>query len=341
MKAALPALRAAGALLLAATLAQAQSNPAARHVELSPPDCAGAENIIAEAAGAPANLTFMRVQHIGDPDSEALRGEVSRRVTWNVANVTGLSVPADAQRGYRDESGASAFQLGCSDAGFFINSFTFSHDSPLSGEGPSATIGRDLDPPPAAFRDAQSTLILEARVAVPYVYSPGLTPGLGVAQVSFLYYLRDVTSGTVFAHVIALFDNRPPGVGGAGVEFLGNDGVTAFASSPLLPVDASGARVQFVDVSPYSATMRFEQTWGEKLLFRAELPHAKFKAMLERIKREAIPAMSAEPKDYRVIFFGAGGEIMAGTGPDHNVMLGASVSGLALSMVAGRTRFRH
>jgi hypothetical protein len=96
-----------------------------------------------------------------------------------------------------------------------------------------------------------------------------------------------------------------------------------------------------VEVSPLSATARFGETWSEKRFFRAQLPYAKFKAMLERIKRDAIPAMSAEPMDYRVLFFGGGGEISAGTGPDNNVQLGASISDLALYRVTARGRFRH
>ncbi len=63
--------------------------------------------------------------------------------------------------------------------------------------------------------------------------------------------------------------------------------------------------------------------------------------MLERLKRDALPSISTEPRDFRVLFFGAGGEIMVGTGNAHNVMLGASLSDLALSIIPGRPRYRH
>ncbi len=326
--------------LLACCAAHAQQNPAARYATLSAPDCVAAANIIAEAAQEPVDVTHMRVQHIGDPDSAELAGEIANFMTWDVGALTGLRVPYWEQLGYRNEEGASAFQLHCNAAGFFINSNTFAHASPLFGEGPSANVGRVLDPAPPAFTDNQSTLLIEARVAVPTARAQQPPVSEGVAQVSFLYYMRDATSGIVFAHVIGLFDNRAPGVNGSAQEGLGNDGITAFASSPLRELDASGAPVQFVAVSPQSASMRFEP-WQEPALFRAEIPYAKFKAMLERLKRDALPSISTEPRDFRVLFFGAGGEIMVGTGNAHNVMLGANLSDLALSIIPGRPRFRH
>ena len=85
---------------------------------LSAPDCVDARNIIAELAKAPANTTFVRVQHVGDPRTPELAGEIARVVTWNVGAMSGLAVaPADfprAQRGWRDAGPpdpASAYQL--------------------------------------------------------------------------------------------------------------------------------------------------------------------------------------------------------------------------------------
>jgi hypothetical protein len=329
-------VRAAIRALLAAAVACAAparatvDNPAARFVTLSAPDCAGPENIIAEAAGAPANATYLRVQHIGDLGTEELEREVANVVTWDVGALTGFHAPASAQRGYRDvglPEGASAFQLMCGTSGFLINTWQFSHTVPLFGEGPSASIARDLVPPPAAFRDAGSTLLIEARVSVPWIGTTSPS-ARAVGQVSLFYYARDVTSGTLIAHVIELFDSRAAGEG-TGYEGLGNDGVVAFASSPLATLDASGAPVQFVRVSPGSASMRFVQPWSESTLFRAELPYANFRAMLTRMKNEGSPALSVDPADYRIVLFGVLGEVSVGTGPD-NVSMGASASDLKL-----------
>ena len=308
---------------------------------ISAPDCAGPENIIAETAPDPRNVTFMRVQHIGDPGTAELQDEVANPVTWDVGTLTGLSTTTSAQRGYRDAPppiASSAFQLQCGRAGFLIDSFQFSHAQPLFGEGPSAGVNRAIDDE-IAFDGPKSALVIEGRIAVPTAYSPNRAPDLGVTAVSFYYYVRDTKSGTIVAHVIGLFDNRPAGVGGAGTEFLGNDGITAFAGSPLLSVDGNGDAVRFVDTSPYSATMRFETTWNDPVFFRAEVSYERFKALLAALQPQA-PAMSLDPLDYRVIFFGVLGEVFVGTTHDHDVMLGASVRDLTLSRVSSR-RFRR
>ena len=103
--------------------------------------------------------------------------------------------------------------MDCGAAGFFINSFEFNHTQPLVGEGQSAGIGRVLDPQPLAFEDAQDTLAIQAYIALPTSYSPGLAADAGVTALSFYYYVRDTTSGLTIAQVIFVHDNRPPGFG--------------------------------------------------------------------------------------------------------------------------------
>jgi hypothetical protein len=329
------------AIILAATSAAAADNPLARFATLSPSDCVDASNMIAEDARAPFNATALRVQHIGDPGTAELTGEIANVVTWDVGAMTGLHLPPSAQRGYRDVGlpvGASAFQLACDAAGFLINTWQFSHASPLFGEGPSASVSRDLSPAPAPFRDAGSAFLIEARVSVPWAYTETPPTFEGTAQVSFFYYALDTTTGTLIGHVIALFDNRPPGVGGSGVESLSNDGVVAFADSPLVRIDATGAPVRYVTVSAASATMRFVQPWAEGTFFRAEITYANFRAMLLALKGTQLPAISADPLDYRVPIFGLLGEVFPGTASDHNVSLGASVSGLTLLQSSSRSR---
>src|SRR5258706_12888149 len=88
---------------LSCALAQAaQDNPLARYAALSPPDCAGPENIIAEIAQAPFNQTYLRMHHIADPGTDELEREGANVVTWDVGDVSGFHTPAYAQRGCRD-----------------------------------------------------------------------------------------------------------------------------------------------------------------------------------------------------------------------------------------------
>jgi hypothetical protein len=288
--------------------------------------------MIREDAPAPANVTALRVQHIGDPGTPEWLGEIANTVTWDVGALTGLHLPPSAQRGYRDEGppvAASAFQLQCDDAGFLINTQAFSHTVPLVGEGPSASVGRDVVPFLAAFRDADSLFTLEARVSVPWIMNEATPVGEGTASVGFFYYVQDIVSGTSIAHVIGMWDNRQPGVNGSGTEILGNDGVVAFAGSPLLGTDAAGAPVRFVGVPPGAATARFVQPFSEPTLFRAEISYARFRDMLAAL-RLAGSKISPEPLDYRITSYGVIGEVIPGTGSQHDVALGASVTDLAL-----------
>jgi hypothetical protein len=333
-------LRLAAALALVAPFAWAQENPVARERILSAPDCAGPQNIIAEFAREPVNVTHMRVQHIGDLGTDEVRGAVDNEVTWDVGIMTGLHTTPWAQRGYRDAPppvAASAFQLACGDAGFFLNSYEFSHSLPLFGEGPSAGIGRSLDPAPFAFEDEDSRLAMQARIAVATSYSPNLVPEVGVTAVSFYYYLVDRTTGTYLGHVIGVHDNRPAGVGGSGNEILDNDGFVPFAASPLAAVDGDGRPVRFVEVGPGSGTMTYASTWSEPRFFRAELTYDRFKALLEALKPQK-PGISTDPLDYQIPFFGVLAEIFVGTQRGHDVWLGGSVRELTLSRVKKERR---
>ena len=64
------------------------------------------------------------------------------------------------------------------------------------------------------FRNWTSELTIDAYVSVPLVQYDAPPTVDGTVQVSFFYYVTDTTTDTTFAHVIALFDNRSPGVNG-------------------------------------------------------------------------------------------------------------------------------
>jgi hypothetical protein len=309
--------------------ALAQDNPAARFRTMSAPDCASAASIIAEAADAPTNRTYLRVQHMGDPGTPELEGEVANVVTWDVGSRTGYfpSSMENAQRGYRDVTGDSAFQLGCAGAGFHIDTSRFSHAAPLVGEGPSASIARDFAPSKYLFSDG-SSLMLEATVALPTSATASPPMVDGTAQLSFFYYARDEVSGAVFAHLVALYDNRPWGT--VGSESVGSDGVTAFISSPLSILDTAGAPMKYVTVGPGSATMRTVEGWSTPAVFRAVVTQPQFEAMLARLRAGPMPQLSPRPANYRVLSFGILGEVFPGTGTANEVALGGSVFDLAL-----------
>jgi hypothetical protein len=306
---------------------------------VSEPDCVTPANLIAEAADAPKNATFMRVQHMGDLGTAELAGQITNVVTWPVGDLTGFYPPPDAvaagaQRGYRDVPpplAASAFQLWCGGAGFLINTFQFNHVLPLVGEGPSISIAREPLPEANVFRDAAARMTIEANVNLQHVRYQAPHTADGTAQVSFFYYARDTTTNTLIAHVIPFFDSRPPGINGSGGELVGSDGHVTFVASPLRATDASGAPVRYVVVGPGSDTMHNVDAWSRPILFRAQVPYENFRQMLLNLKGGPLPNLSARPEDYRIILFGVLGEVFPGTGADHNVTLGGSATGLRLS----------
>lgn len=304
---------------------------------VSAPDCVGAANFVSQSAPAPFNATFMRVQHIGDAGTAEQAGQVANPVTWAVGDVTGLYPPdpvSAAQRGFRDEgppNASSAFQLSCNAAGFWINTARFSHRLPLVGEGPSASVARELRPFANIYRTPSDTMTIEALVQVKTIDTRQPHVAEGTAQVSFAYYARDLTTTTEFIHVIGLFESRPFGVGGSGVEGQSSDGNNAFISSPLRAVDASGVPVRYVTMGADSEPMRTVTPWDRPLLFRARVTYANFQAMLLRLKAGPLPAISTRPEDYRITLFGVLGEVIPGTGTDYEIALGTQVRDLRLS----------
>ena len=305
---------------------------------VSEPDCVTSANLIAEAAAAPKNVTFMRVQHMGDVGTAEFAGQIANVVTWPVGDLTGFYLPnaaaAGSQRGFRDAPppvAASAFQLSCGGAGFLINTFEFSHVLPLIGEGPSISLVREPQPEANVFRNAASSMTIEANVNLKYARYQAPHTADGTAQLSFFYYARDTTTSTSIAHVIGLFDSRAVGVNGVGSETIGSDGQVAFASSPLRAIDAAGAPIRYATVGPASDTMRNVDAWSRPIFFRAQVPYENFRQMLLRLKGGSLPNISARPEDYRITLFGVLGEVFPGTGTEHNLTIGGSVTDLRFS----------
>ena len=333
--------RACAALLamgLAASGADAQ-NPLSRYRALSLPDCVDVSSMAVQYEPAPTNRTYMRVQHMGDPGTAELLFQVATPVAWDVGTFTGLFLPQESQRGYVDASGFSAFQLHCADAGFFINTASFSHSAPLIGQGPNVSVARDFDPPVAAFASGEA-LIIEADVRVPWARPRAPPVAEGTAQLGFFLYLRDRTTGTVVAQLAGIFDDRPPGLNGSGVEGFGDDGYNGFVSSPLALRDSLGNPVRFITALPRSAPTQFVKPFAQALRFAAMVTPANFAAALVQLRESGL-RLSMQPTDYEVLSFGIVGEVIAGTTRVNDVALGGSVSGLALWGAPARRFARH
>lgn len=306
----------------------APDHPFSRFWTLSPPDCVDASSMATHHGAGPVGVTYMRVEHIGDPGTDELLHEVDHEITWQLSYYTGLQVPPSAQRGYRDRFGDSGFQMRCEEAGFFMNSATFSHTQAIVGEGPNVSVGRDFDPGFALFERGAS-VVVEADVRAPALYGPARIVDEGTAQLSFYVYYHDRTTVTAVAQLVGLLDNRAAGVNGSGVEWAGNDGHTAFICSPLAEADSTGAAVRFATPLPGSASMQFERGWGESRHLGFSVSPAQFSAALAHLRAQGA-SISGDPADYVVTAVGVLGEIFPGTGHDHEVALGASLSGLAL-----------
>jgi hypothetical protein len=155
--------------------------------------------MVPELDPAPINSTYLRVQHIGDPGTPELAGEIANPVTWDVGQLTGFFPPranhAQAQRGFRDKGPpdpASAFQLWCNGAGFLINTRQFKHAVSVALAGPNVSVARDLSPAAEIFRNATSALTIDGYVRVPFVEYGAPPTTDGTAQVNFFYYAQDV-----------------------------------------------------------------------------------------------------------------------------------------------------
>ena len=303
-------------------------HPFARYRTLSPPDCVDASAMVADHLPGRIGTTYMRVEHIGDPGTDELAGQIAHEVTWDVSLYTGLAVPPAAQRGYVDRAGQSAFQLRCADAGFFINSTAFSHGQPVSGEGPNVSVGRDFDPGFAVFAQG-GWVVVEADVRAPTVAGPPAPAEDGTAQLGFYVYYHDLTTVSAIAQIVGLLDNRAPGVNGSGVEWTGDDGHTGFVTSPLAPEDGTGMPVRFAVPLPGSAWMQYGHGWGEVRHVGFMVSPAHFAAALRELRARGAQ-ISGNPADYVVTAVGVLGEVFPGTSHDHEVALGASVSNVAL-----------
>lgn len=313
--------------LLACAPAAAISDYAqAQYRLLSGPECVlDPTRIVAQDTPVPANLTFLRVRHMGDPGTLARLWQVSWPVTWDVGTVTGLRPPAPAsawQRGFLDlglPAGTNAFQLHCTTAGFMVNTWSFPHEQPVVGGGPHAILERNFDPPLPLWTRPGAELTLQAEAQVPWTY----VPGDGVAQLTFVYYLRHTTRGTFHAHVVGLWDSRAD-FGPRLSEFVANDTFTSFASTPLVDRLPGGAAPRYATRSPYSRALALGAGWSGWRFLRAHVSRGQAAAMLVDAARQD-PSIDPDPAQWQLASALVFLEVVTGAGSAGNLSVGASV----------------
>lgn len=279
---------------------------------------------------------YLIVRHHGDPETAEWFGQVANPVTYDVGEFTGFRPPAPVsawQRGFHDRGwpdGSSAVQLHCRDVGFMLNTYQFQHTVPLTGGGPNIVYEHHFDPRPAIWARPDDRLHFSLDLRLPWLNDGQAdhATGRGVAQVSLFYYVEHPATGHIFAHVIALFDSRPFGLGN-GHEFIGHDTFFDFASSPLRALTVDGVAPRYIQRIAGSSEMRNDAPWADTLHFAVEIGQPEVQRILDDVAEAGSTPASAA--DYRLRSVGVLVEAFPGSNNDYNVSIGGSFSGLDVS----------
>ena len=321
-----PRLLAAVALVAVAPAAAIDDYSRAQYRLLSGPECVtDPGRIVSQDAAVPPNRTVLRVRHMGDPGTIERLWQVAWPVTWDVGGLTGFRPPAPVsqwQRGLLDYGlpwATNAFQLHCAGAGFMINTWSFPHAVPVIGGGPHAILERNFDPPIPLWTVPGAELTLQAEAQVPWIHAPGD----GVAQLTFVYYLRHATRGTFHAHVIALWDSRAA-LAGRLAEFVADDTFTSFASTPLVDRLADGSAPRYATRSPYSQPLALGPGWSGWRFLRVHVSRGQAAAMLADAARIDV-AIDPDPARWGLVSALLFLEVAPGPDASGNLSVGASV----------------
>ncbi len=289
----------------------------------------------------PDGKRFYTIRHIGEPGTVALHNEIANVVTWDVGQLTGLSINSYLrryfQRGYQNNAqvGTPAFQLMCTAAGFLINTFQFDHQSgrvecppgfPECSGGPHAALYEEFgEDGPLIFRTPNSELTLQVYAKLPFVH---WSENPAVAQQYMFAYLIDQTTGSLLAWLASIYDSRPFGDGN-GNALIADDGITSFVSAPILKNLANGRPNPYVTKSPYSAGMANRYSWGpEERFYRAHLKREQMNNMLQDVNisrlRRGQTLVSENPDDWRLYSIGVSTEIAWNGDPSSNIAVGGS-----------------
>jgi hypothetical protein len=258
--------------------------------------------------------------------------------------LTGFTVPEPKYRYQRtsrtdaDADNASGFQLHCTEAGSFINTFTFPHVEGVGG-GPHSIYGYsfDADKLPSIFDSNPATdFVMQVFMEIPWFYSvadPAAPAGVvPVGQASMFAYLRDRHSGKAFGIVLGIFDNRATATVATYTPVVAHDTQTPFVSTPV------GAGSKYATLSPYSSTFT-GTTWSGLRFFRMHITQDNFRSMLADVNAfcaantalnycagtaPGAPAFSNSISDYQLTDFGVLHEVFPQS-DDANLSMGMHV----------------
>jgi hypothetical protein len=256
----------------------------------------------------PANKTYMYVRGMGDPGTTELADEIKNAVSWDGSFYTGFKPTgtlSSSQRGFKNlgpPTGTNVYQLQGHNAGFLINTFQFSHTVPTTTPwgaqdgGPHIAYRRRFSPSKTVFFNPSSELTVQVYYKQPWLL---FDQDPAEAQAVLFYYLADSTSGFRFAHVIQFFDRRPWGTGN-GSEFISQDSVNHYVSSPLSDLTKFGVAPIYITKSPYSSGIQSGNEWSSYKFFRAHLKQQNLINIINGFIAQGITGLSTNPADWKL-----------------------------------------
>lgn len=271
------------------------------------------------------------VAYWGDPGTDELNLQVSNPVTWSVETILNMPNPTK-KRGYWDIGspiGTSAAVVKCNEAGFFLNTFQFSHTQPQIGGGPQAQLKKKVSYPKVIFTTLQSDLIIQGYVKHPSHH--WIDPDASVyGDISLYYYVQPINCSNyifgkcpaanvtnripAFAHLLGVYNSRFPN--GAG-EGGGNDTFTGFFYTPLSDYLPNGVAPKYAKKSLFSYPFSGgSSVWSDSRFFRAEISYAKMQLMINAIRAD-YPDIAAQttsnPAEWGIVLVGGLLEVGPGT----------------------------
>ena len=260
------------------------------------------------------------VRHMGDPGTRELAEEVDHLVSWNVSALTGVAPRSwqqgGGQRGFRNEAGSNAFQAAGIEFASWINTSSWTHTSPVRGGGPQTQLYATVpvsaprpwatEGPPGVFTTKPGRrLAMEVMAKLPVLEGKLAKPNVSGADAQFglAFYAHDTVSKKSYVGGGNIWDSRPFGYQN-GVEVLGSDTWTPFASSPILPSS------KYSSPGEGSALFTAEQTWSEWRWYKVTVSGAQLELAAAAInKRYPGTNISENAADYTISLLLLGNEV--------------------------------
>jgi FG-GAP-like repeat len=262
------------------------------------------------------------VAYWGDPGTDELNFQVSNPVTWNVETILNMPNPTK-KRGYWDIGspiGTSAAVVKCNEAGFFLNTFQFTHTQPQIGGGPQAQLKKKVSYPKVIFTTLQSDLIIQGYVKHPSHHWNDSDANV-YGDISLYYYVQPINCPNyifgkcpaanvtnkipAFAHLLGVYNSRFPN---GAAEGGGNDTFTGYFYTPLSDQLPNGAAPKYAKKSQFSYPFSGGSSiWSDSRFFRAEISYAKMQLMINAIRAD-YPDIAAQttsnPAEWGIVLVG-------------------------------------